>query len=70
MLVKATIIRFEGCYAICMKEDRSILDIKRFNIPMDAKEGDILNINDDDITIKEEETKDKFNHVDDIIIHI
>lgn len=68
--MKATIIRFEGCYAICMKEDRSILDIKRFNIPMDAKEGDILNINDDDITIKEEETKDKFNHVDDIIIHI
>lgn len=68
--MKATIIRFEGCYAICMKEDRSILDIKRFNIPMDAKEGDILNINDDDITIQEEETKDKFNHVDDIIIHI
>lgn len=41
--MKATIIRFEGAYAICIKEDRSIIDIKRINIPVEAKEGDVLN---------------------------
>jgi hypothetical protein len=32
--MRATIIRFEEPYAICMKEDNCIVDIKRINIPM------------------------------------
>ena len=45
--MKVTINRFEGPYAVCKKEDGSMVDIKRFNIPVGAKEGDILNIAED-----------------------
>jgi len=48
--------RFEGEYAVCEKEDRTMLDIKRINIPTRAKEGDVLNICQDKITIDVEET--------------
>lgn len=68
--MKATIIRFEGPYAICMKEDNSIVDIKRFNIPKEAEDGDILNIEGSTITIERQGTNREYNHVDDIIIDI
>lgn len=45
--MKVTINRFEGPYAVCKKEDGNMVDIKRFNIPVGAKEGDILDIEDD-----------------------
>jgi hypothetical protein len=55
--MKVIIDRFEGIYAVCEKEDNTMIDIKRIDIPKDAREGDVLNIEDDSITIDEEETK-------------
>lgn len=66
--MRATIIRFEGPYAICMEEDNCIVDIKRINIPMEAEESDILNIDDSSITIENKIDKEKYIHVDGIII--
>ena len=52
-----TIDRFESLYAVCEKEDRIMMNIKRNDIPSEAKEGDVLNIINDKITIDNEETK-------------
>lgn len=66
--MRVTIIRFEGSYAICMKEDNCIVDIKRINIPVEAEEGDILKVGDSSVTIEKKVSKEKYIHVDDIII--
>lgn len=66
--MKAIIIRFKGPNAICVKEDISMIQIKRINIPIGAKEGDMLNIEESSITIESKMIKEKYIHVDDIII--
>lgn len=43
--------RFEGLLAVCEKEDRTMINIKRILLPRDAKEGDVLNIDGAEITI-------------------
>ena len=55
--MKVTIDRFEGRYTVCEKEDRNMLDIENSKIPITAKEGDILNITDDNITLNFETTE-------------
>jgi hypothetical protein len=49
--MKVIIDRFEGDFAVCEKKDRTMLNVKRDKLPPEAKEGDILNINNDIITI-------------------
>ena len=49
--MKIIIDRFEGTYAVCEKEDRTMMDIKRSNLPSEAKEGDLLSIDNNIITI-------------------
>ena len=49
--------RFEGMYAVCEKEDMTIINIKRSLVPKEAKEGDVLNIEGDVIRIDINETK-------------
>lgn len=49
--MKVTIERFEGPLVVCKKEDGSMMDIKRILLPRNAKEGDILKINGDIITL-------------------
>lgn len=61
-----TIDRFEGIYAVCEKEDRTMIDIKRINIPKSAKEGDILNVEGNSITINEEETERRRKEIEDL----
>lgn len=55
--------RFEGDYAVVELENKDMIDIPRTILPVDAKEGDIINI-----SIQETETEkqkkriqDKFN---------
>ncbi len=64
--MKVIIDRFEGIYAVCEKEDNSMIDIKRIDIPKDAREGDVLNIEDDSITIDEEETKRRKKEIEEL----
>lgn len=54
--MKVAIDRFEGNYAVCEKDDRTMLNIEIKNIPEAAKEGDVLNVEGDNITIDTEET--------------
>ncbi|APC40212.1 DUF3006 domain-containing protein [Clostridium estertheticum] len=55
--------RFEGNYAVCEKEDRTMIDIKKSKIPSIAKEGDVLSIDNDVIIIDIEKTKKRLNEI-------
>jgi hypothetical protein len=46
-LKKLTIDRFEGNYAICENEDKTTLQIPKYRLPLNCKEGDCL-IQDDE----------------------
>ena len=54
--MKVAIDRFEGKYAVCEKDNRTMINIEIKNIPEAANEGDVLNIEGDNITIDVEET--------------
>lgn len=49
--MRVTIDRFEGDFAVCEKEDRTMIGIRKDKIPQKAKEGDILIIEGDSIFI-------------------
>jgi hypothetical protein len=55
--MRLTIDRFEGDYAVCEKEDGSMLDVKKIEIPASAKEGDVLEIVNGKLIINQEETE-------------
>lgn len=58
--------RFEGQYAVCEKEDRTMIDICRSRIPSEAKVGDVLNITSDEIVIDVEKTKEKKREIEEL----
>ncbi|NLP34988.1 MAG: DUF3006 domain-containing protein [Clostridiales bacterium] len=41
-MTKLIIDRFEGSYAICEAEDKSTIQIPKYKLPLDCKEGDCL----------------------------
>lgn len=51
--------RFEGTLAICEDADRNFFGIELSELPLGAKEGDVLRVNDDEGTVQvdTEETK-------------
>jgi hypothetical protein len=62
--MKVIIDRFEGSYAVCEKEDRTMMDIKSSNLPTEAKEGDVLVIDNNMITIDVEETEKRHKDIE------
>jgi hypothetical protein len=54
--MKLIIDRFENNYAVCEKEDRTMINIEKSKLPQNAKEGDVLIIKNDKIIIDYEET--------------
>jgi arginine deiminase len=61
--MRVIIDRFEGNFAVCEKEDRKMLNIKRNKLPADVKEGDVLIIEGDIISIDVAETTKRKNAV-------
>lgn len=63
--MKVVIDRFEGFYAVCEKEDRTMIDIKISNLPSESKEGDVLIIDTNNmITIDIKETKKRRKEIE------
>ena len=56
--------RFECDYAVCEKEDGSMLDVKKSEIPISAKEGDVLDLIDGKFCINHEETESRRRIID------
>lgn len=55
--MRVIIDRFEKDFAVCEKEDMTMIDISRSRLPKEAKEGDILVVEEDSIIIDVEATK-------------
>ncbi len=56
--------RFEGSYAVCENEDKSFINIPRYKLPLEAKDGDYLIQGIDEIyRIDTDTTKDKQNRI-------
>lgn len=57
--MRVLIDRFEGDFAVCEKEDRTMLNIKLTMLPANAKEGDVLVIEGNTVGIDDAETEKK-----------
>ncbi|HBM75246.1 MAG TPA: DUF3006 domain-containing protein [Clostridiaceae bacterium] len=64
--MKVIIDRFEGKFAVCEKENREMVNIERCKIPVKAREGDVLDIVKDKITIDVEETKKRKKEIEEL----
>ena len=55
--MRVIIDRFEKEFAVCEKDDMSMINILRLKLPQEAKEGDILLVDGDNIIVDIEATK-------------
>lgn len=55
-MMKLIIDRFEGDYAVCEKEDRSIVNVPKDKLPLDCAEGDCLILMEDGSYRKDKDT--------------
>jgi len=62
--VRVIIDRFEGIYAVCEKEDKTMIDILKINLPSKAKEGDVLIFENNMIFIDVEETEKRRREIE------
>ena len=64
--MRVIVDRFEGDFAVCEKEDRSMMDIEKKMMPITTKEGDVLNIINDRITLNLEETDKRKKEIEEL----
>jgi hypothetical protein len=62
--MKVIVDRFEGDWAVCEKENREMIDIKKDTLPEEAKEGDVLNIEGVVITVDILETEKRKKEIE------
>ena len=55
--MRVVIDRFEGDYAVCEKEDRTMMNIHKSKLPTGVKEGNVLRIDGSVIEIDTKETQ-------------
>ncbi|HBI72978.1 MAG TPA: DUF3006 domain-containing protein [Lachnospiraceae bacterium] len=60
-MTKLIIDRFEGTYAICEMEDKSMVKIPKYRLPLDCKEGDCLVQDSNEMIQKDNEATDRRN---------
>jgi hypothetical protein len=65
--MKVTIDRFEGDFAVLEKPDRTMMNVKRSQLPAGAKEGDVLSMEGDKITIDAAETAKRKKEIKDLM---
>ncbi|WP_010299710.1 DUF3006 domain-containing protein [Clostridium senegalense] len=58
--------RFEGEFAVCEKEDRNMVNIKRKDIPKNAREGDIIFLKNDIFYIDVEATRKRREEIEEL----
>lgn len=64
--MKVIVDRFEGDFAVCEKEDRAMMEIPKVATPEDAKEGDVLIIENGDIIIDHEATEKRRKEIEEL----
>lgn len=64
--MKVIIDRFEGTFAVCEKEDRTMIEIYKKDIIGEAREGDVLQIEGEQITIDQEATENRKKEIEEL----
>lgn len=64
--MRLIIDRFEGIYAICEKEDKTMVDIEKDKLPKNAKIGDVIEIARDSIYINTKETEKRRKEIEEL----
>lgn len=64
--MKIVIDRFEGPFAVCEKADRTFMDIRIDLLPHGVKEGDVLDMQGDKISIDIKETEKRRKKIEEI----
>ena len=57
--MELVIDRFEERYAVCEDENRTIVNMDRSKLPAGAKEGDVLAVEGDNMSIDREKTRER-----------
>lgn len=65
--MKVIIDRFESDYAVCERENGEFINIEKNKVPKEAKEGDVLVIENNKIMIDKDETKKRKEEIEEII---
>lgn len=65
-IMRVTIDRFEGNYAVCEKDDRTMINIEKSKIPNKAIEGDVLDIIETKITVNITETEKRKKRIEEL----
>lgn len=65
--MKVVIDRFEENYAVCEKEDRTMINLERSSLPKGAKEKDVLILEDGKIFIDKNDTEKRKDEVSDLM---
>lgn len=64
--MKYVIDRFEDNFAVCEDENQNFVDIEKAKLPTGAREGDILIVTGDKITVDKDSTKERRKEVQDL----
>ncbi|OXS26411.1 MAG: pyruvate kinase [Acetobacterium sp. MES1] len=64
--MRVIIDRFEGRATVCEKEDRTMTEIPRIVTPEDAKEGDVLIIENGEIIIDHKATEQRKKEIEEL----
>lgn len=65
--MRVVIDRFEENYAVCEKEDRTMINLERKLLPKEAKEKDILVLQNGAIFIDSSATQERKNEIDELM---
>jgi len=65
--MKLVLDRFEGNFAVCETEDRNTINLDRKKIPPDAKVGDILIVDNNNITVSVDLTKKRKKEIQSLV---
>lgn len=65
--MRVVIDRFEENYAVCEKEDRTMINLEKSLLPKEAKEGDVLVLQDGTISIDKYATQKRKNEINDLM---
>jgi hypothetical protein len=65
--MKVIIDHFEDSFAVCETEDKSLIDIEILKLPLEAKQGDVLEILGDHITLNQSETNERKKRIQELM---
>ncbi len=66
-MYESYIDHFEEGFAVCETEDKGLIDVELMKLPKGARQGDVLEIIGDHITINQSETKEREKRIQDLM---